>query len=64
MSLEKKLAKLICEYSLSLRKGDILLIRAETVSEPLIKEIYAKNAGDRSLSCSAYGVFRSAVCIL
>lgn len=55
MSLEKKLAKLICEYSLSLRKGDILLIRAETVSEPLIKEIYAK-----TLETGAYPVLRMA----
>jgi aminopeptidase len=55
MSLEKKLAKLICEYSLNLRKGDILLIRAETVSEPLIKEIYAK-----TLEVGAFPVLRMA----
>ena len=42
MSLEKKLAKLICEYSLNLKKDDICLIRGETCAEPLIKEIYKK----------------------
>lgn len=43
MGLEKRLANFTCEYSLNLRKGNILLVRAETVSEPLIKEICAKN---------------------
>lgn len=55
MSLEKKLAKLICEYSLNLKKGDILLIRAETVSEPLVKELYTK-----TLETGAFPVLRMA----
>lgn len=42
MELEKKRANLICKYSLNLRKGDILFVRTETVSETLIKEICAK----------------------
>jgi aminopeptidase len=55
MELEKKLAKLICEYSLDLKKGDSLLIRAETCSEPLVKEIYAN-----CLQMGAYPVLRMA----
>lgn len=42
MFYEKKLAELVCEYSLYLKKDDILLIRGEVCAAPLIKEIYAK----------------------
>ncbi len=37
--LERKMAELICNYSLGLKEGgDVFLVRAETVSEPLVKE--------------------------
>jgi len=42
MNIEKKLADLICEYSLYLKEGDICLIRGESCSEPLIKAMYEK----------------------
>ncbi|WP_022850305.1 aminopeptidase [Limisalsivibrio acetivorans] len=42
MQLEKKMAELICGYSLNLTKGDILLIRAESCSEPLVKALFEK----------------------
>jgi len=53
MSLEKKMAKLICEYSLGLKEGDIFLVRAETVSEPLVKEFVRQ-----SLELGAHPVLR------
>lgn len=37
---EVKLAKLICDYSVKLKKGDKVLIRGEIGAVPLIKEIY------------------------
>ncbi len=37
---EEKLAKLITEHSLALKKGDIVMIKAETSAEPLIKAFY------------------------
>lgn len=51
--MEKKLAKLICEYSLGLKKGDIFLIRAETVAEPLVKEFV-----HQSLEMGAHPILR------
>jgi aminopeptidase len=56
MTLEKKMAKLICEYSLGLKEGDIFLIRAETVSEPLVKEFVR-----HSLEMGAHPVLRMAI---
>ncbi len=40
ISYEEKLAKLLTNYSLNLKKGDIVQIKAETSAEPLIKAIY------------------------
>ncbi|PLX69027.1 MAG: aminopeptidase [Denitrovibrio sp.] len=53
MSLEKKMAKLICEYSLGLKEGDIFLVRAETVAEPLVKEFVR-----HSLEMGAHPILR------
>jgi len=53
MNLEKKMAKLICEYSLGLKEGDIFLIRSETVAEPLVKELMRQ-----SLEMGAHPVLR------
>ncbi|ADD67533.1 peptidase M29 aminopeptidase II [Denitrovibrio acetiphilus DSM 12809] len=53
MSLEKKMAQLICEYSLDLKEGDIFLIRSETVAEPLVKEFVRK-----TLEMGAHPVLR------
>lgn len=36
----KKLAELLIKYSLDIKKGDYLIINANTVSEPLVKEAY------------------------
>lgn len=36
----QKLAKLLIKYSLGIKKGDYLFIKAESVSEPLVKEAY------------------------
>lgn len=36
----QKLANLLIKYSLDIKKGDYLFISANTVSEPLIKEVY------------------------
>jgi aminopeptidase len=56
MNLEKKMAQLICEYSLGLKEGDIFLIRAETASEPLVKQFVAQ-----SLQMGAHPVLRMMV---
>lgn len=56
MQLEKKMADLICEYSLALKEGDIFLIRAETVAEPLVKALMVK-----ALQMGAHPVLRMAV---
>lgn len=40
ITYEEKLAKLITEHSLSLKKSDIVMIKAETSAEPLIKAFY------------------------
>ena len=53
MSLEKNLARLICEYSLALKEGDIFLIRAETCAEPLVKEFVRQ-----SLEMGAHPILR------
>lgn len=53
MSLEKKMARLICEYSLGLKEGDIFLVRAETVAEPLVKEFVRQ-----SLEMGAHPILR------
>lgn len=39
-SYEEKLARLITEHSLGLKKGDIVMLKAETTAEPLIKAFY------------------------
>lgn len=36
----EKLARLLIKYSMGIKKGDYLFIRANTVSEPLVKEAY------------------------
>ncbi len=56
MQLEKKMADLICEYSLNLKEDDIFLIRAETVSEPLVKALMIK-----ALQMGAHPVLRMAI---
>ena len=56
MQLEKKMADLICEYSLNLKEDDIFLIRAETVSEPLVKALMVK-----ALQMGAHPVLRMAI---
>lgn len=56
MQLEKKMADLICEYSLNLKEDDIFLIRAETVSEPLVKALMVK-----ALQMGAHPVLRIAI---
>ena len=38
--LLEKYAKLLVEYSLSIEKGDRLLIKSTTLAEPLIREVY------------------------
>ena len=40
LSYEEKLAKLLCEYSLKVKKGDVVEIRGEVCAEPLIKACY------------------------
>lgn len=42
MYFEKKMADLLCEYSLDLKKGDTVEIRGEIAAEPLIKACYIK----------------------
>ena len=42
MFFEDKLATLLCEYSLKIKKGDIVEIRGESCAEPLIKSCYKK----------------------
>ncbi|MEF3255795.1 MAG: aminopeptidase [Deferribacterales bacterium] len=37
---EKKLAKLVCDYSLKIKEGDIVEIRGEVAAEPFIRELY------------------------
>lgn len=39
-SYEQRLARLACEYSVTLKKGDVLLIKGNTHSLPLIQAIY------------------------
>lgn len=39
-SYEEKLAKLITQHSLGLKKGDIVQIKAETSAEPLVRAVY------------------------
>lgn len=56
MQLEKRMADLICEYSLALKEGDIFLIRAETVAEPLVKALMVK-----ALEMGAHPVLRMTV---
>ncbi|MGA1847123.1 aminopeptidase [Deferribacter abyssi] len=40
MSYEEKLAKLLCDYSLKVKKGDLVEVRGEISAEPLIKACY------------------------
>lgn len=42
MSFEYKLATLLCEYSLKIKKNDIVEIRGEICAEPLIRACYKK----------------------
>lgn len=42
MFFEDKLAALLCEYSLKIKKNDIVEIRGESCAEPLIKACYKK----------------------
>ncbi len=42
MFFEQKMADLICEYSLNLKEGDVVEIRGEISSEPLVKACYEK----------------------
>lgn len=37
---EEKLAKLVCDYSLKIKEGDIVEIRGESCAEPFIKVLY------------------------
>lgn len=34
------LAHVLCDYSMELKAGDVLRIRAETIAEPLVREVY------------------------
>ena len=38
----EKLAQLIVDYSVSVRKGDRVAISSSTLAEPLLKQIYAR----------------------
>ena len=38
--LLEKYAKLLVEYSLSIERGDRLLIKSTTLAEPLVREVY------------------------
>jgi len=42
MYFENKMADLLCEYSLNLKKGDTVEIRGEVAAEPLVKACYIK----------------------
>lgn len=47
----EKLAQVLVDYSLEIRAGDVLRIRAETAAEPLVREVYrlAVRRGARTL---------------
>lgn len=53
VSYEEKLAQLITRHSLNLQPGDVVQIKAETSTEPLIKAMYKE-----VLSLGAYPVLR------
>ncbi len=40
MNYETKLAQLLCDYSLKIKKDDLVLIRGETCAEPLIRACF------------------------
>lgn len=40
ITYEEKLAKLLCDYSLKVKKGDVVEIRGESCAEPLIRACY------------------------
>ena len=40
MSFEKNLAKLVVQYSVRVKKGDLVCIKGPTLAEDLIREIF------------------------
>ncbi|MDY6820274.1 MAG: aminopeptidase [Deferribacterota bacterium] len=65
--LEKKLADLICNYSIKLKEDEVIVLRGSACSIPLIKELYLKSLEigaypdiDMSLDEQSYLYFKNA----